>query len=121
MKIARIAVIFLLFIVLVSGLACCGGEESEPTPTATATLTTTPTPLPTVTTSCSEARDAIQGALTVYNTQYQEWPTVDGQPGDIEWTKLVPDFMAGVPSNDSLCDWWVDSSPQGTVCLQNMC
>ena len=80
-----------------------------------------PTPLPTVTMSCAVARDTIQPALTAYNAQHGEWPTADGQPGDIEWTKLVPDFMAGVPSNDSLCDWWVNSNPQGEVCVQNMC
>jgi len=70
--------------------------------------------------SCVVARDIIQDALNAYNTQYQEWPTADGQPGDIEWTKLVPDFMAGVPYNDSLCDWSVNSDPEGEVCRQGM-
>jgi hypothetical protein len=88
-----------------------------PTPTPVPT----PVPLPTISMSCVEARNAIQDALSVHTTQYQEWPTADGDPGDIEWTKLTPDFMAGVPSNDSLCDWWVNSDPEGTVCLQNMC
>ena len=80
-----------------------------------------PTPPPTISMSCIEARNAIQDALDVYNTQYQEWPTTDGQPGDIEWIKLAPDFITGVPSNDSLCDWWVNRDPEGEVCLQNMC
>jgi hypothetical protein len=68
-----------------------------------------------------EARDTIQNALNGYDIQYQEWPTANGQPGDIEWVKLVPEFMTGIPSNDSLCDWWVNSNPEGEVCLQNMC
>ena len=80
-----------------------------------------PTPLPIITMSCVEARDAIQDALNIYNTQYQEWPTTDGQPGDIEWTKLIPEFIAGVPSNDSLCDWWVNSGPEGEVCVRHQC
>ena len=80
-----------------------------------------PTPLPIISMSCVEARDAIQDALNIYNTQYQEWPTADGQPGDIEWIKLVPDFIAGVPSNDSLCDWWVNSGPEGEVCVRHQC
>lgn len=88
-----------------------------PTPTPTPT----PTPLPTVSMSCVEARDTIQDALNGYDIQYQEWPTANGQPGDIEWAKLVPEFMTGIPSNDSLCDWWVNSNPEGEVCLQNMC
>jgi hypothetical protein len=71
--------------------------------------------------SCTEARDTIQDALDAYNTEYGNWPTADGQPGDIEWTKLVPDFMAGVPSNDIECDWWVNSNPEGDVCLQFFC
>jgi hypothetical protein len=121
MKIARIAVIFLLFIVLVSGLACCGGEESEPTPTATATLTITPTPLPTIIMSCDQARDSIQIAIDAYNAVHGEWPTIDGQPGDIDWTKLVPDFIDGIPSDDTKCEWWVNSDPEGDVCLQNVC
>lgn len=88
-----------------------------PTPTPVPT----PTPPPTIPMSCMEARNAIQNALSVFNTQYQEWPTADGEPGDIEWTRLIPNFIVGVPSNDSLCDWWVNSDPEGTVCLQNMC
>jgi hypothetical protein len=81
----------------------------------------TPIPLPTISMSCVEAMGAIQDALNIYSTQYKEWPTTDGQPGDIQWAKLVPDFMAGVPSNDSLCDWWVNSDPEGAVCVRHQC
>ena len=127
MKKSRIAVVLLLVIVLVSGLACCGGGESVPTPTpmptptATPTPTPTPTPLPTVVMSCDQARDAVQIALDAYNAVHGEWPTIDGQPGDIDWTKLVPDFINGIPSNDTKCEWWVNSDPKGDVCLQNVC
>jgi peptidylprolyl isomerase len=76
---------------------------------------------PTITMSCEQARDAIQEALTHYHDEYGKWPTADGQPGDIVWTKLVPNFMEGTPSNDSDCNWWVNSDPEGEVCLQNTC
>jgi hypothetical protein len=92
-----------------------------PTPTATPTPTPTPTPLPTVVMSCDQARDAIQIALDTYNAMHGEWPTIDGQPGDMDWTKLVPDFIDGIPSNDTKCEWWVNSDPEGDVCLQNVC
>jgi len=88
---------------------------------STPTPTSTPTPLPTVIMTCEEARDAIQDALDAYHAEYGEWPTADGQPGDIEWTKIVPDFMAAVPVNDSKCDWQVNSDPEGEVCLLNQC
>ena len=122
MKITRIAVILLLGILLVSGFACCPeGAGPVATPTPTPTPTATPTPLPTVTMSCEQARDAIQVALDDYYAEHGQWPTADGQPGDIQWAKLVPDFMTGVPSNDSSCEWGVNSEPEGEVCLQHLC
>ena len=119
MKIIRIAVIVFMGTLLLVGAACGGGGNAEPTPTPTATAT--PTPLPTVVMSCDQARDAIQIALDAYNAVHGDWPTIDGQPGDIEWIKLVPEFMKGIPSNDSKCEWWVNSDPKGDVCLQNIC
>ena len=110
-KKASIAVVLLLGIMLVSSFAC--GGDGAPTPT--------PTPLPTVVMSCVEARDTIQDALIDYNDEHGDWPTADGQPGDIEWSKLVPVFMAAIPANDSKCEWWVNSDPEGEVCLQNQC
>ena len=75
----------------------------------------------TIAMSCEEARDAIEEALALYHDEHGKWPTADGQTGDIVWTKLVPNFMAGTPSNDSDCDWWVNSDPEGEVCLQITC
>jgi len=117
MKMTRIAIIVLTGILLAVGCACKGGGNGEPT------LTPTPTPvlMPTIAMSCDQARDAIQEALIDYNDEYGEWPTADGQPGDIEWTKLVPYYMEGVPSNDRKCDWWVNSDPEGEVCLLHRC
>jgi hypothetical protein len=94
---------------------------STPTPTPIPTPTPKPTPLPTEQMSCTEARDAIQNALDAYHAEYGEWPTADGQTGDIEWTKIIPDFMAAVPANDSQCDWQVNSNPEGEVCLLHQC
>jgi hypothetical protein len=119
MKIIRIAVIVFMGILLMAGASCGGGENAEPT--ATPIVTATPTPLPTVVMSCDQARDAIQIALDAYNAMHGDWPTIDGQPGDIEWSKLAPDFIDGIPSNDNKCEWWVNSNPEGDVCLQNVC
>lgn len=119
MKIIRIAVIVFMGILLMAGASCGGGENAEPT--ATPIVTATPTPLPTVVMSCDQARDAIQEALIDYHNERGEWPTANGEPGDIEWINLVPDFMTGIPSNDSKCEWWVNSDPKGDVCLQNIC
>ena len=107
-------VIVLIVVAVVITIGVKGGFEPAPTPTPTGT----PTPLPTVTMSCEQAKHAIQEALNAYNTEHGEWPTADGQPGDIEWTKLVPDLMAAVPYR---CDWRVNSDPVGEVCLQRTC
>ena len=109
---AKLAILMLLLgMLLVSAAACTGGGGSA----------TTPTPLPTAAMSCEEARDTIQAAIYAYHVEHTEWPTADGQPGDIEWTKLVPDFMAAVPTNDSKCDWQVNSDPEGEVCVLHTC
>jgi hypothetical protein len=71
--------------------------------------------------SCEQARDLIQEALISYHDKHGVWPTVDGLPGDIAWSKLVPDFIWGLPTNDTKCDWQVNSNPEGDVCLQNRC
>lgn len=102
--------------------------EPIPIPTSTSTLVPTPTinptetPLPTRETgSCVPDRDDIQIALDAYHTENGDWPTADGQPGDIEWGKLVPDLLDGVPHTDSSCEWQVDDDPEGSVCLLTPC
>ena len=112
MKTSKILAILMLGILLVSVFACCPGPEATPTPTPTLTPTPTATP-----TACEADRDAIQAALYSYHDEIGEWPTADGQPGDIEWTKLVPNFMAGIPANDSTCNWSVNSDTEGEVCV----
>jgi hypothetical protein len=119
MKIMKNSIILLVYTLLIVGAACGGGGNAEPT--ATPIATETPTPLPTVVMSCDQARDAIQIALDAYNAVHGDWPTIDGQPGDIEWSKLALDFIDGIPSNDNKCEWWVNSNPEGDVCLQNVC
>jgi len=110
MKAKRIVLIFILGILLVSVFACAGGPEATPTPTAT--------PLPTRTPTMYETdRDAVQTAVDDYYAEHGEWPTSDGDPGDIAWEKLVPRFLASIPTTDSNCDWSVNSNPEGAVCL----
>jgi len=71
--------------------------------------------------TCEEASDAIQAALIDYSAAYSEWPTADGQPGYIDWTKLIPEFMAARPVNDNKCKWQVNSDPEGAVCVHERC
>jgi len=115
MKTGKLAAIVILGILLVAASACCPeGAGPEPTPT--------PTPSPTKTlTPCEIDENAIQAALDAYHAGHGQWPTIDGQPGDIVWDKLVPDFLDDIPSTDSLCDWQVNSDPEGEVCLQHEC
>ena len=70
---------------------------------------------------CEPDRDAIQVALDAYHDKYGKWPTDDGRPGDIEWSKLVPDFLPYIPHTDTRCDWQVNSNPEGHVCLWQRC
>ena len=92
-----------------------------PLPTPTPAPEGTPTPLPTVSLDCSHTKDAVQEALDTYHAEHGAWPTADGTPGDIDWGKLVPDHIDGVPSNDGKCDWQVNSNPEGEVCVLHHC
>jgi hypothetical protein len=122
MKAKVVVAILILSMLIVSGLACGGGDEPETTPTPAPTLTPTPEPTPGRTpTRCEVDRDAIQAALDTYHDDTGEWPTADGQPGNIEWDKLVADFLDEKPSTDSKCDWQVNSNPEGQVCLWERC
>ncbi|MGB2800574.1 MAG: hypothetical protein WBC82_12115 [Dehalococcoidia bacterium] len=126
MKIIPVLIIILVAaIAVIVAIGVTGGFEPGSTPTSTAeptpTPAATPTSLPIVVMSCDQAKNAIQEALDAYNAEQGEWPTADGQPGDIEWTELVPDFMEAVPANDSKCHWQVNSDPEGEVCVQHTC
>lgn len=109
MKTSKILTILILDILVVSGFACGGGPEATPTPTVTPTPTQTPT--------IYEAdRDAVQTAIDGYYAEHGQWPTSDGEPGDINWEKLVPSFLDSIPATDGNCDWGVNSDPEGDVC-----
>jgi len=114
----RMTLVFvLLALLLLTGFACNPWGRSGATPTPTGT----PQPVPTVAMSCVEAQDAIQQALDAYHAKHGNWPTADGEPGDIVWPNLVPEFMEYGPGNDNKCDWWVNSDPEGEVCLMHQC
>jgi len=106
MTIRTMAIIIILGMLLIGIFACGGGGESEATPTPT------PTPTP-----CEADRSAVQAALYAYHMQNEEWPTETGEPGDIEWEKLVPSFLPDIPTTDDNCDWSVNSDPEGGVCV----
>jgi hypothetical protein len=79
-------------------------------------------PAPTVQkTPCETDRDSIQKSLNAYNEANDDWPTANGQPGDIVWDKLVPEYMSEMPVIDDQCDWQVSGNPEGTVCVAHTC
>ncbi|MEA1958236.1 MAG: hypothetical protein U9N44_00980 [Chloroflexota bacterium] len=106
-------IIYVAILVVVAVFAIQGDLETEHTPTPT--VTATPTAYKS---QCEIDRDAIQVAFDAYHDAYGNWPTSDGQPGDIEWDKLVPEFMDAAVSK---CDWHVNSNPEGEVCLPKTC
>ena len=113
-------VVLVVFLVVAVGVVITigvkGGFAPGPTPTPTSMPTASITP-----TACELARDSIQAALDAYHAEYGEWPTADGQPGDIDWEKLVPTFMDITPSHDARGDGQVNSDPEGEVCVPKRC
>ncbi len=108
MVITRFAAILLLCIPLFSAVACNGGGETTAVPTLG--------PL-----GCAPDRDATGAAIDAYHAKYGGWPTANGEPGDMDWDRLVPEFLPYIPKTDSKCRWGVDSDPEGQICLQNRC
>jgi len=117
MKIPILAMPLILTALLLCAMACVAADGALLTPTPVGT----PTPLPTIQMGCVEAKNAVQVAIDAYHAQKGVWPTSDGQPGDIDWAKLIPGYMAGVPSDDKSCDWRVNSNPLGEVCIAHFC
>ncbi len=109
--------------------------KPQSTPTATMIVTASPFPtgtsLPVVTPNwswpgptatlgpegCVYDRDAIQDAIYSYNASHGEWPTADGRPGAIIWSKLVNDYLPYHPYTRVHCYWQVNSYPEGEVCV----
>ena len=98
MKITTIAVILLLGILLVSGLACGGGLEATPTPTPTLTPTPTPTatPMPEVQIlyhdlTCEYA-PATQWTVGFYDCDVTGVVKNTGT-SDAEWVTVYADFF----------------------------
>ena len=112
--ILAIVAIYLAIVVVATVFAIKEEPEAEVTPTPTATATVQKT-------QCETDRDTIQEALNAYNEANDDWPTANGQPGDIVWDKLVPQYLSAMPSIDSSCDWQVSGNPAGTVCVAHTC
>jgi hypothetical protein len=108
MLIARFTAILMLCVLLISSLACGGGGETAAVPTLGPA-------------GCDPDRDATGAAIAAYHARYGGWPTADGEPGDMDWDKLVPEFLPYTPKTDSKCQWGVNGDPAGEVCLQNRC
>ena len=117
MRPATVAMILLLGIMLLPSIACVEGSGEGGKATATATATLGPV-------KCDYDRDAINAVLRPYYAEHGEWPTADGQPGDIDWDKLVPEYLPYIPKTDNKCQWGireVDGDPPGKACIQNRC
>ena len=106
---ARFTAILLLCILLIS-TAACDGNGGEPT--------AVPTLGPA---GCAPDRDATGAAIAAYHAKYGVWPTADGEPGDMDWDKLVPEFLPYKPDTNGKCQWGVNGDPEGEVCLQHSC
>jgi len=120
--IMTIIVIYLAIVAVATVYAAKEEPEPEHTPTPTATVTETVTPAPTApVSSCEKDKNDIQAALNAYHAANGDWPTANGQPGDIVWDKLVPQYMSAMPLIDSSCNWQVNSNPEGSVCVAHTC
>lgn len=96
--------------------------EASPTPSSTPVSTISPEPTPVPTKSrCEMDMETIQAAIDIYITQHNEWPTVDGQPGPMDWDKLIPGYMDEKPYANDKCKWGVNSDPQGDACMAHRC
>ena len=117
-----IVAIYLAILVVAVVFVIKDESEAEPSPTPTATATETAAPTPTAYISnCEEDKSNIQAALNAYHEANGEWPTANGQPADIVWDELVPEYMSEMPVIDSSCDWQVSSNPEGNVCVSHTC
>ena len=113
MKKSRLTLLLLLAVIVAFGVACDVGERTPATPTATLGPS-----------GCNYDRDAINAVLGPYYAEHGEWPTADGQPGDMDWDKLVPEYLPYIPKTDSKCQWGVrevEGDPPGKACIQNRC
>ncbi|NQT71990.1 MAG: hypothetical protein HQ553_04370 [Chloroflexi bacterium] len=81
----------------------------------------TPQPKPDIPNLCEQDRDAIQDVLDSFYAMNGKWPTSTGQPGDIQWDMLIPEWLDSVPPTDDKCEWQINSDPQGQVCLLTPC
>ena len=118
----RIISITIALAVLAAAAGCGAGSGEAPTPSPTPSITQTPAPTPTATETeelnwCEQSRNDMQLAVDAYYADHGRWPTGDGQPGDIDWDCLVPDYIDSIPYTDSNCDWGVSDDPLGNMCV----
>jgi hypothetical protein len=115
-----IIILYLALVAIATVFAAKEEPEAEHTPTPTATETALPSPTAEKT-QCEIDMEAIQVALDAYFDAHGNWPTSNGLPGKIEWTKLVPDFLNATPSTANSCKWEVSSNPEGQICKPSGC
>jgi hypothetical protein len=144
-KIINLTAILLISILFLTGASCQGGQGAQPTPTPTPTQTPAATVIPTSTPAAAEPtptatatatteatpaviatlgpegcvpdRDAIQAAIYAYHADKGDWPTANGEPGDIAWAKLVKEYLPFMPHTNDECNWQVNGNPVGGVCV----
>jgi hypothetical protein len=109
--IPTIVIIYLAIVAVATVYAAKEKPEAEHTPTPTATYAS----------NCEKDKHEIQTALNAYYDDNSNWPTADGQPGDMVWDELVPKYMSEMPVIDDQCDWQVSGNPEGNVCVAHTC
>lgn len=60
--------------------------------------------------ACRVEKRSIEAAVFSYYNQNAEWPTDEGGAGDIDFTKLVGDYLDDTPASDESCLWQIDDN-----------
>jgi hypothetical protein len=103
--IMAIVIIYLAILAVAAIFAINEEPEAETTPVS----------------NCEKDKSDIQAALDAYYDDNIDWPTANGQSGDIVWDELVPEYMNEMPLIDDQCDWQVSSYLEGQVCVAHTC
>lgn len=57
--------------------------------------------------ACRVEKRDIEAAVFSYYHENLKWPTDEGGPGDIDFTKLMGDYLDDTPASDESCLWQI--------------
>jgi len=67
--------------------------------------------------ACQSEQQALRSAVFAYYGENGSFPTATGDAGaTIDFTKLVPDWLAEEPASNADCLWMIDDDPLGEAC-----